>query len=123
MEKDRQDAQQKRWAFARVGDPRREVKMARGSAKSTAPGSSKPPSGAKSTAPGSSKPVPDVPTQERRPPSPPHTAETEVGGVSEVSMDIFVEDYLVSGVAIFDAHTAWGPISEFFSLTGSGCLT
>jgi hypothetical protein len=29
MEKDRQDASWKRWAFARVGDPRREVKMAR----------------------------------------------------------------------------------------------
>jgi hypothetical protein len=30
MEKDRQDASWKRRAFARVGDPRREVKMARG---------------------------------------------------------------------------------------------
>jgi hypothetical protein len=28
MEKDRQDVSQKRRAFARVGDPRREVKMA-----------------------------------------------------------------------------------------------
>jgi hypothetical protein len=37
MEKDRQDASRKRLAFVRVGDPRREVKMARGSAKSVAP--------------------------------------------------------------------------------------
>ena len=50
MEKDRQDASWKRRAFARVGDPRREVKMAQGAAKSAAPGTSKPPLGAKSVA-------------------------------------------------------------------------
>jgi hypothetical protein len=44
-----------------------------------------------------------------------------VGG-AEVSLDISVEDYLVSGVAIFDAHTGPGPIGEFF-LNGSGFLT
>jgi hypothetical protein len=37
----------------------------------------------------------------------------EVGG-AEFSMDIFVEDYLMSGVAIFDAHTGRGPVGEFF---------
>jgi hypothetical protein len=67
----------------------------------------------KSAAPGPSTLLPVVPTQERRPPSPPRTAETGVGG-AEVSMDIFVEDYLVSGVAIFDAHTGRGPVGEFF---------
>jgi hypothetical protein len=113
MEKDRQDASQKRRAFVRVGDPRCEVKMARGSAKSTTPGSSKLPLGAKSAAPGPSKPLPAMPTQERRSPSLPRTAETGVGG-TEVSMDISVEDYLVSGVTIFDAHTRRGPVSEFF---------
>jgi hypothetical protein len=51
MEKDCQDVSRKRRAFARVGDPRHEVKMARGAAKSAAPGTSKPPSGAKSGAP------------------------------------------------------------------------
>jgi hypothetical protein len=86
------------------------------------PGSNKPPLGAKYAAPGPSRPLPAVPTQERRPPSPPCTAETEVGGV-EVSMDISVEDYLVSGVAIFDAHTGRGPVGEGFFKTGSGCLT
>jgi hypothetical protein len=47
MEKDSHDASRKRRAFARVGDPRREVKMARGVAKTAAPGTSKPPLGAK----------------------------------------------------------------------------
>jgi hypothetical protein len=64
MEKDRQDASRKRRAFVRVEDPRREVKMARGSTKSAAPGSSKPPLGAKSAALGPSKLLPTVPTQE-----------------------------------------------------------
>jgi hypothetical protein len=113
MEKDRQDASRKRRAFARVEDPRHEVKMARGIVKSAAPGTSKPPLGAKSAAPDPSKPLPAVPAQERRPPSPPRTAETEVGG-AEVSMDISVDDYLVGGVAMFDAHTGRGPVGEFF---------
>jgi hypothetical protein len=37
MEKDRQDASRKRWAFDRVGDPRREIKMARGGSQSLPP--------------------------------------------------------------------------------------
>jgi hypothetical protein len=100
MEKDRQDAPRKRRAFARAGDPRREVKMAWASAKPAAPGASMPPPGA----PGAS---------ERRPPSPPRAAKTVVDG-TEVSMDISVDDYLVGGVAIFDAHTGRGPAGEFF---------
>jgi hypothetical protein len=28
-------------------------------------------------------------------------------------MDISVDDYLVGGVAIFDAHTGRGPVGEF----------
>jgi hypothetical protein len=51
MEKDHQDASRKCRAFARVGDPRREVKKARGIAKSAAPGTSKPLLGAKSATP------------------------------------------------------------------------
>jgi hypothetical protein len=115
MEKDRQDASRKRRVFARVGDPRREVKMARRTAKSVAPGTSKPPLGAKSAAPSPSKPLPTTPEQERRPPSPPCFAKMEVGG-AEVSMDIFVNDYLVGGFEIFDAHTGRGPVGEFFYL-------
>jgi hypothetical protein len=37
MEKDRQDAPRKRRAFARVGDPRRKIKMAWASVKPAAP--------------------------------------------------------------------------------------
>jgi hypothetical protein len=29
-------------------------------------------------------------------------------------MDIFMDDYLVGGVAIFDAHTGQDPAGEFF---------
>jgi hypothetical protein len=113
MEKDRQDVSRKRRAFARVGDPRREVKMARGIVKSTAPGTSKPPLVVKSTAPGPSKSLPAMPVPERRPASPSRSAETEVGG-AEVSMDIFVDDFLVGGVTMFDAHTRQGLVGEFF---------
>jgi hypothetical protein len=109
MEKDRQDVPWKRRAFARVGDLRREVKMAWASVKPTTPGTGMPPP----SAPGASMPPPATPTHERRPPSPSHAAEAAVGG-AEVSMDISVDDYLVGGVAMFDAHTGRGPAGEFF---------
>jgi hypothetical protein len=50
MDKDHQDATRKRRAFTRVGDPSRDVKKARGIAKSAAPGSSKPSPAAKPAA-------------------------------------------------------------------------
>jgi hypothetical protein len=115
MEEDRQDVLRKRRAFARVGDPHREIKMARGVAKSATPGTSKPPLGAKSAGPGPSKLLPVVLVQERRPPSPPRAAKTEVGRVG-ASMDIFVDDYLLGGVSIFDAHTGRGLVGEFFRI-------
>jgi hypothetical protein len=113
MEKDRHDASQKRRAFARVGDPCREVKMARGVTKSATPGPSKPLLGTKSSAPGPSKPLLALPVQEQRPPSPPRAAETEVDR-AEASMDIFVDDYLLGGVPIFDTHIGRGLVGEFF---------
>jgi hypothetical protein len=73
--------------------------MARPSAKPAAPGASMPPSVA--------------PTTERRPPSPPRAAEAMVVG-TVVSMELFVDDYLVGGVAMFDAHTGLAPAGEFF---------
>jgi hypothetical protein len=97
MEKDCQDASRKRRAFARVGDPRREVKMARASAKTATPRASMP----LPTAPGPSAPLPALPTQERRHASPTHAAEA---AVAEVSLDISVGDYMMGGVAIFDTH-------------------
>jgi hypothetical protein len=129
MDKDHQDATQKRRAFTRVGDPSREVKKARGVAKSAALGSSKPPPaakpaapgpskpspGAKAVAPGSSKPLPAEPTQERGPPSPLRTAEAVAGG-AEVSMDVCVDDYLVGGVMMFDAHTGRRLVDELLLL-------
>jgi hypothetical protein len=55
MNKDRQDAAQKRRAVVRLPDPRREVKRARGSAKAAAPGGSQPTLAAKPVVLGSSK--------------------------------------------------------------------
>jgi hypothetical protein len=108
MEKDRQDAERKRRAVSRVGDPFREAKKARGGAKSAAPGSSKPPPAAKPAVPGPSKssagaraiasgagkPPSVEPTKERRPPSPVRTDVAAAGG-ADFDTDICVEDYLV----------------------------
>jgi hypothetical protein len=83
MEKDRQDAAQKRRAVVRIADPMREAKKARGSTKVAAPGSSKPVPTAKLVAPGhnkaspsakavasgASKPPPGGPMKGRRQPS------------------------------------------------------
>jgi hypothetical protein len=55
MNKDRQDAAQKRRVVIRLPDPRREAKRARGSEKFAAPGGSQPAPAAKPAAPGSSK--------------------------------------------------------------------
>jgi hypothetical protein len=84
------------------------VKRARRGAKSTAPGSSKPPPAAKPAVPEPSKSsagarvvasgagkVPSAePTKERRPPSPVRTDEAGAGG-ADFDTDIYVEDYLV----------------------------
>jgi hypothetical protein len=108
MEKDRQDAARKRRAVTRVGDPFREAKKARGGAKSTAPGSSKPPPTTKSTAPGPSKSsagakaaasgagkLPSAePAKERRLPSPART-DVAAARVADFDTDICVGDYLV----------------------------
>jgi hypothetical protein len=51
--------------------------------------------------------------QERRLPSPPRAAEKEVGR-AEAPMDISVDDYLLGGISIFDAHTGRGLVGEFF---------
>jgi hypothetical protein len=64
MEKDHQDASQKRRAYARLVDSRREAKMARPSVKPAALGAS--------------MPLPVAPTSEQRPPSPPRAAEIMV---------------------------------------------
>jgi hypothetical protein len=57
MERDHQDAAQKRRAVVRFVDPMHEVKRARGSTKAAASGGSKPVPAAKPAAPGHSKAV------------------------------------------------------------------
>jgi hypothetical protein len=96
----------KSWPFTRVGDPWREVKMARASTKTATPGASMPPP----IALGPSA-LPSLPTQEQRRVSPTHSTKA---AVAEVSLDISVGDYMMGGVAIFDAHTGRGPAGEFF---------
>jgi predicted RNA-binding Zn ribbon-like protein len=108
MERDRQDAARKRRAVTRVGDPFREAKKAWGGAKSTAPGSSKPPSAARPTAPGPSKssvgaraaasgagklPSAEA-TKEQRPASPALT-EVVAARVADFDTEICMGDYLV----------------------------
>jgi hypothetical protein len=102
MEKDRQDAAQKRVAVVRMVDPMREAKWARGSAKVAAYGGSKPVPAAKTAAPGhgkvpastkaaasgGSKLPPGGVMKGRRPRSPARR-------IADFGMDISVDDYLV----------------------------
>jgi hypothetical protein len=108
MEKDRQDAAQKRRAIVRIADPLREAKKAQGSAKAVAPGSSKPVTATKLAAPrhskasasakaaasGSSKPPSSEPVKGRRLPSPART-DGAVARVADFDTDISVADYFV----------------------------
>jgi hypothetical protein len=102
MEKDCQDAAQKRRAVVRIVDPMREAKRAWGSAKAAASGSSKPVPAVKPAAPrhskasasakaaafGGSKPPPGGPAKGRELPSPGQH-------VADFGTNISVEDYFV----------------------------
>jgi hypothetical protein len=102
MNKDRQDAAQKRRAVVRMADPMREAKRARGSTKAAAFRSSKPVPSAKEAAPGPSKasasakaaasgggrPPPSGPTKGQELPSPGRR-------VADFGTNISVEDYFV----------------------------
>jgi hypothetical protein len=102
MNKDHQDAAQKRRAVVRLADPMREAKRARGSVKATASGSSKPVSAARPAVPGPSKasasaktiasggtkPPPGGPAKGRELPSPGRR-------VADFGTNISVEDYFV----------------------------
>jgi hypothetical protein len=114
MNKDRQDAAQKRRVVVRMADPMREAKRARGSAKGAASGSSKPVPPAKVAAPGPSKasasvkaaasgggrPPPGGPTKGQELPSPGRH-------VADFGTNISVEDYLV-GKFFFDRRYVAG---------------
>jgi hypothetical protein len=102
MNKDRQDAAQKRRAVIRLPNARREAKRARGSAKAAVPGGSQPMLAAKPAAPGSSmvpestkavgtggtKSAPDGAAKVRELPSPGKR-------VADFSTNVSVDDYLV----------------------------
>jgi hypothetical protein len=103
MNKDRQDAAQKRRAVVRIADPRHEAKRAQGSAKSAAasssskpvpaakpvvPGPSKASASAKTAASGGIKPPLGEPTKGRELPSPGRR-------VADFGTNISVEDYFV----------------------------
>jgi hypothetical protein len=105
MNKDRQDAAQKRRVVVRMADPMREAKRAQGSAKvaasssskpvpaakSAAPGPSKASSGVKTAASGGTKPPPGGPAKEV--PSPVKLP-SPGGRVADFGTNISVEDYL-----------------------------
>jgi hypothetical protein len=88
MNKDRQDATQKRRAVVRMADPMREAKRARGSAKAAASGSSKVSASVKAAASGGGRPPPGGPTKGQELPSPERR-------VADFGMNISVMDYLV----------------------------
>jgi hypothetical protein len=108
MERDLQDAAQKRRAVVRIADPMCEAKKARGSAKAAASGGSKPvvaakPAApghskaavsAKAVAPGGSKPPPSGLGKGRRPLSPTRR-------IADFGTDISVEDYFVDKLINF----------------------
>jgi hypothetical protein len=109
MNKDRQDAAQKRRAVVRIAYPRREAKRARGSAKSAAasgsskpmptvkpvvPGPSKASASAKTAASGGIKPPPGEPAKVHELPSPERR-------VADFSTNISVEDYFVGKFLLF----------------------
>ena len=114
MEKDRQDAAQKRRAVVRIADPMCEAKRARGSAKAAASGGSKPVPAAKTVAPGhgkapastkaaatsGSKPPPSGVVKGRRPLS-------LARRIVDFGTDISVDDYLVGKLR---------PLSLFFMM-------
>jgi hypothetical protein len=107
MNKDRQDAAQKRRPVVRMVDPVREAKRARGSAKAAAfgsgklvpavktaaPGGSKAPTGEKAAAAGGTKPLPSGPSPAKR--------------VADFGTNISVEDYL-GGKFFFDRRRVAG---------------
>jgi hypothetical protein len=103
MNKDRQDAAQKRRAVVRMVDPVREAKRARGTAKAAASGSGKPvpaapggskaSTGEKAAAVGGTKPPPGGPSPAKLPP---------LGKrVVDFDTNISVDDYLVGKYIFF----------------------
>jgi hypothetical protein len=102
MNKDRQDAAQKRRAVIRIADPRCEAKRARGSAKAVAPGSSQPMPAAKPAVPGAGKSSASAKTADAGGTKPPPVEAAKVRElpssgkrVADFGTNISVEDYFV----------------------------
>jgi hypothetical protein len=102
MNKDHQDAAQKRRAVIRIADPRREAKRTRGSAKAAAPGSSQPMPATKPAVPGSGKSSVSAKTAGAGGIKPPPVEAAKVRElpspgkhVADFGMNISVEDYFV----------------------------
>jgi hypothetical protein len=105
MNKNRQDAAQKRRAIIRIADPRREAKRAWGSAKAVAPGSSQPMPAAKPAAPGSGKSSASTKTAGAGGTKPPPVEAAKVRElpspgkrVADFGTNISVEDYFFGKV-------------------------
>jgi hypothetical protein len=128
MNKDRQDAAQKRRAVVRLADPMREAKRARGSAKAAAsgskpvpaakpaaPGPSKASAGAKTAASGGTKPLLGGPAKGRELPSPAKGRELPSPGrrVADFGTNISVEDYFVGKfIYLFFASSLTGDMLQ-----------
>jgi hypothetical protein len=90
MEKDRQDAQWKKWkASLRLGDPRHNAKVAWPSAKGAAPPTMMPP--------------PAAPASTTKSYSPPRGTKMAMSGIGGTGQVLSVDDDLVGGVTMFDA--------------------
>jgi hypothetical protein len=119
MNKDRQDAAQKRRAVIRIADPRHEAKRARGSAKATAPGNSQPMPAAKPVAPGSDKSSASAKTAAAGGTKPPSVEAAKVRElpsprkrVANFGTNISVEDYFVGKFFCFFGGLLTGDILQ-----------
>jgi hypothetical protein len=108
MERDRQDAAQKRRAVVRIMDPMREAKKARGSAKAAASSGSKPVAAAKPAAPGHSKAATSAKAAAPSGSKPPlgrlgkgRRSLSPARRIADFRTDISVEDYLVGKLKLF----------------------
>jgi hypothetical protein len=117
MNKDRQDAAQKRRAVVRMVDPMREMKRARGSAKVAASGSSKPVPAAKSAAPGASKASTGEKATAAGGTKPPPGGPSPGKRVADFGTNISVEDYLVGKYLFLTGGMLQGRVRDNWSLS------
>jgi hypothetical protein len=108
VERDRQDAAQKRRAVVRIADPMREAKKARGSAKAAASGGSKPVPAAKPAAPGHGKASASAKAAASGGSKPPPGGLVKGRGpllpaqrIADFGTDISVDDYLFGKLRLF----------------------